>query len=91
MAGSFPAFLFGGDAFQIFVVIMAALAIILGASAIYKKKKSSEKVDKRLSSLRREFNNVKEESFNKHEDNWIENRLNADDPDIDDIIHVNKK
>lgn len=91
MAGSFPAFLFGGDVFQIFVVIMAALAIILGASAIYKKKKSSEKVDKRLSSLRREFSNVKEESFNKHEDDWIENRLNADNPDIDDIIHVNKK
>jgi hypothetical protein len=63
----------------------------LGASALYKKKKSSEKVNKRLSSLRREFSNVKEESFNKSEDDWIEDRLNADDPDLDNMIPVNRR
>jgi hypothetical protein len=63
----------------------------LGASALYKKKKSSEKVNKRLSSLRREFSNVKEESFNEMEDDWIEDRLNADDPDLDNMIPVNRR
>lgn len=63
----------------------------MGASALYKKKKSSEKVNKRLSSLRREFSNVKEESFNKSEDDWIEDRLNADDPDLDNMIPVNRR
>ena len=63
----------------------------MGASALYKKKKSSEKVNKRLSSLKREFSNVKEESFNKSEDDWIEDRLNADDPDLDNMIPVNRR
>jgi len=63
----------------------------LGISIIYRKRKSSKKTDERLSSLRREFNYVKEESFNEIEDDWLENRLNADDPDLEDLINVNKK
>ncbi|WP_424354386.1 hypothetical protein [Methanobacterium sp. MBAC-LM] len=63
----------------------------MSISVIYRKRKSSKKTDERLSSLRREFNYVKEESFNEIEDDWLENRLNADDPDLEDLIHVNKK
>ncbi|MEN6291655.1 MAG: hypothetical protein ABFC34_08670 [Methanobacterium sp.] len=63
----------------------------MGISVIYRKRKSSKKTDERLSSLRREFNYVKEESFNEIEDDWLENRLNADDPDLEDLIYVNKK
>ncbi|OEC85891.1 MULTISPECIES: hypothetical protein [Methanobacterium] len=63
----------------------------MGISIIYRKRKSSKKTDERLSSLRREFNYVKEESFNEIEDDWLENRLNADDPDLEDLINVNKK
>jgi hypothetical protein len=72
-------------------VIVLVLILILSISVIYRKRKSSKKTDERLSSLRREFNYVKEESFNEIEDDWLENRLNADDPDLEDLIHVNKK
>jgi hypothetical protein len=47
-----------------------------------KKKQTSEKIDRRVSSLRREFNTVKQESHNNDND-WIEKRL--DDEDTDDI------
>lgn len=88
---SFPAFLLGGDIFQVFILIAVILVIIGAATAIYRKKKSSEKVNRRISSLRREFNTVKEESFNKSEYDWIEDRLNADDPDLDDITRTDEK
>ncbi len=63
----------------------------MGIYTIYRKRKSSRKTEERLSSLRREFNYVKEESFNEIEDDWLENRLNADDPDLEDLVSVNKK
>lgn len=63
----------------------------MGIYTIYRKRKSSRKAEERLSSLRREFSYVKEESFNKIEDDWLENRLNADDPDLEDLVSVNKK
>lgn len=63
----------------------------MGVYSINEKKKSSKKANERLSSLRREFNTVKEESFNKIEDDWIESRLSADDPDLDDINPAIKK
>jgi|GEM_PF-4414729 len=48
-------------------------------------------MDKRISSLRREFSNVKEESFNEDGDSWLEDRLKGDDLDSDDIISTNKR
>lgn len=87
--GFFSAFLPGGDILQIFIAIIAILALALGFFAFYKKKKSSEKVNRRISSLRREFNNVKEESSNKNEYDWIKMRLDGDDPDLDDMIITN--
>ena len=76
---------------QDFIAVIIVLVLILGISNFYKKKQSSRKTDERLSSLRREFNYVKEESFNEVEDDWIKNRLDADDPDLEDLISVNKK
>ncbi len=87
----FPAFLPGTDIFQIFIIVAAIIVIILGASALYRKKKSSEKVNRRISSLRREFNNVKAESFNESETNWIKDRLDEEDPDLEDMIPANKR
>jgi hypothetical protein len=45
-------------------------------------------VDRRISSLRREFNNVKQGSHNSTGD-WIEKRL-EDDSDEDDLIFTNR-
>ncbi len=47
-----------------------------------KKKQTSEKIDRRVSNLRKEFNTVKQESYNNDGD-WIEKRL--DEEDTDDI------
>lgn len=91
ITGSFPAFLFGGDIFQVFIVIIAVLILISGVSAIYRKRQSSKKADERLSSLKREFNTVKQESFNESEGDWIGDRLNDDDPDMEDMIPVSKR
>jgi hypothetical protein len=61
---------------------VAVIVIVLGISAMRKKKQTSEKIDRRVSSLRREFNTVKQESHNNNND-WIEKRL--DDEDTDDL------
>lgn len=86
-----PAFLPGGDMFRIFIVIVVIFILFRVVSAVYRKNKSSQMANRRISSLRREFNNVKEESLSKSEDNWIEDRLNADDPDLDDFTFTNEK
>ncbi|HEX3014613.1 MAG TPA: hypothetical protein VHO92_10170 [Methanobacterium sp.] len=61
----------------------------MGISAIYRKNRSYKKANDRLSSLRMEFDNVKEESF--YEDDWIKAKLNADDADLDDMIPENER
>lgn len=76
--GYFPAFLPFGDVFQIFIAIVAVIVLFLGISAIRKKKQASDKMNRRVSSLRREFNSVKQDSSNE-EDDWIEKRLEDDD------------
>ena len=91
ITASFPAFLTSGDIFQIFIVIAAILVLILGCSTFYKRKKLSDKTNKRISSLRREFNNVKEEGLSQNADNWIEDRLNEEDPDLEDMMPHNKR
>ncbi|MGB9936447.1 MAG: hypothetical protein ACPK7O_01885 [Methanobacterium sp.] len=78
--GSFPAFLPFGDGIQIFIAIIAVIVILLGIFTLRKKKQTSDKVNMRVSSLRREFNSVKQETSN--EDNWIEKRLEEDDDDF---------
>ena len=89
--GSFSAFLPGGDIFTIFIVFVAIIVIALGFSAFHKKKIASGKMDKRASSLKREFSNVKEKSSYNESDNWIKNRLDDDYDNIDDLIITNKK
>jgi len=67
-----------GDGFQIFIAIVAVIVLFLGISALRKKKQASDKMNRRVSSLRREFNSVKQDSSNE-EDDWIEKRLEDDD------------
>ena len=69
---------------------MALIIVVLGISALRKKKRSSEKLHRRVSTLKKEFNDVKEET-NDMGDSWIEMRLNDADPDLDDMILINKK
>ncbi|HML04916.1 MAG TPA: hypothetical protein VK426_03980 [Methanobacterium sp.] len=89
LPGSFLGFLPFGDIFQAFVLLSAVIVIILGVSAFRKKKRESEKTDKRVSSLRREFNTVKQESGD-NDHSWIEQRLD-DDFDENEFILKKKK
>jgi len=72
-----------------FVLLSAVIVIILGVSAFRKKKQDSEKVDIRVSSLRREFSAVKQKSINSNDD-WIEERL-EDDFDKNEFVVAKRK
>ena len=72
-----------------FVLLSAVIVIILGVSAFRKKKQDSEKVDIRVSSLRREFSAVKQKSINSNDD-WIEERL-EDDFDKNEFVIAKRK
>lgn len=70
-------------------MLAAVIVILLGVSAFRKKKRVSEKTDKRVSSLKREFSVVKQKSINS-DDDWIEKRL-EDDFDEDEFILKKRK
>lgn len=70
-----------------FLLILILLILVICVHFIYKKRESSKKADNRLSSLKKEFNGVKKESYNEMDDNWIKNRLSKDDDqDLEDMV-----
>lgn len=75
--------------FEILIITIAIIIILLAVSAFQKKKKTSKKVDQRVSSLRREFGNVKKESHDS-DNEWLERRLD-NDFDEEEFIISNRK
>ena len=70
-------------------MLSAVIVILLGISAFRKRKKESEKIDSRVSSLKREFSTVKQES-DSNDHSWIDQRLD-DDFDEDEFILKKRK
>ncbi|MEN6592599.1 MAG: hypothetical protein ABFC12_05090 [Methanobacterium sp.] len=61
---------FGG-----FLTILSALLMILKG---HRKKKSEQKLEVRVSGIKRQFSDIKNESVADEEDNWLEKRLKED-------------
>ncbi len=61
---------FGG-----FLMVLVALLMILKG---HRKKKSEEKLEVRISGIKKQFNDIKNESVADEEDDWLEKRLKED-------------
>ncbi len=58
-----------------FLVVLAAALMILKGN---RKKKSEEKLEIRVSGIKRQFNGIKDESVAYEGDDWLEKRLKED-------------
>lgn len=56
------------------IVLAVALMILKG----HRKKKSDEKIEIRVSRIKRQFSDIKDESIADEEDDWLEKRLKED-------------
>ena len=70
------------------VIVLATILIILKG---HRKKKSAEKLDKRVTGIKRQFNEIKGESINYVEDDWLEMRLKDDSDKYKRQLGMNKK
>lgn len=56
------------------IVLATALMILRG----YRKKKSDKKLEIRVSEIKKQFSDIKDESIADEEDDWLEKRLKED-------------
>ncbi len=70
------------------IIVLAALLIILKS---FRKKKSQEKLDKRVSGIKNQFDDIKDESTDYEEDDWLETRLKENSDNYERQLGMNKK
>ena len=79
------------DLFQLFIIFLAIIFIIWGVYTFGKRREESKKFYRRVSSLKREFTNVKQDAHYNQDYNWIKRELEDDNLDYKDIRRLNKK
>lgn len=58
-------------------ILIVLVALSLGLKS-YRKKQSEKKLDRRVSGIKRQFSDIKDESIIHEEDDWLEMRLKED-------------
>ena len=70
------------------VLILAASLFILGA---YKRKKSSDKLQRRVSGIKRQLNDIKGEEIVRDDADWLKMKKDEDASEIQNQLGMNKK
>lgn len=65
-------------AIGVVLVILITLLIILKG---IRSKNSVKRLDRRVSAVKKQFNDIKDESIDYEEDDWLKMRLNGDSDD----------
>lgn len=77
------------------ILAMGGLVIIIATSLIIiktaQKKKSKHRLDERVSSIKNQFNNIKDQSISYGDDDWLEMRLKDDSDKYKQQLGMNKK
>jgi len=81
----------GLDIFKLFIIVLSVIFVAWGISTFKKRRSTAKKVDRRISSLKTQFNNIKEESYNNDGGSWIQKELNGDSNEYDDLMSLKRK
>lgn len=81
--------------FDEIILALGGIAIILAAGLIIlktaRKKRAQQKLNRRVVGIKNRFNELKDESINYGDDDWIEMRLKEDSDKYKQQLGINKK
>jgi hypothetical protein len=77
------------------ILALGGIVIIFAASLIIiktvRRKRSQHRLDERVSGIKSQFNNIKDESISYGDDDWLEMRLKEDSDKYKHQLTMNKK